>query len=192
MSTEKHNQELTIYEKLQTGEAIPMGIPGYEELPKGWERAAAILVKLNSATTIDDVRKYLGVLIGTEVEPSTTLYTPFSINYGMNLKLGKNIFINQNCQILDLGGVTIEDDVMIGPRVSLLSEDHPVNPKERKALIGKPILIKKGSWIGGSAIILAGVTVGENSVVAAGAVVTKDVPDNTLVAGVPAKIIKSP
>lgn len=191
MSTEKHNQDLTIYEKLQTGEAIPMGISGYEELPKGWERAATILVKLNSANSIDDVRKYLSVLIGTEVDPSTTLYTPFSINYGKNLKLGKNIFINQNCQILDLGGVTIEDDVMIGPRVSLLSEDHPVNPNERKALIGKPILIKKGSWIGGSATILAGVTVGENSVVAAGAVVTKDVPDNTLVAGVPAKIIKS-
>lgn len=179
-----------IYNLIQSGKAIPMDTPGFDILPEGFERAAAILQKLNTAVRIDDIRNYLSELTGREVDESTALYTPFSVNYGRNIKLGKNVFINQNCQMLDLGGITIEDNVMIGPRVSLLSEDHPVPPSQRAALIGKPILLKKGSWIGGSSTILAGVTIGENSVVAAGAVVTKDVPDNCVVAGVPARIIR--
>jgi acetyltransferase-like isoleucine patch superfamily enzyme len=89
-----------------------------------------------------------------------------------------------------LGGITIEDDVLIGPKVSLITENHPLNPKERKGLIGKPILIKKNAWIGANATILPGVTIGENSVVAAGAVVTKSVPANVVVAGNPAVVTK--
>ncbi len=90
-----------------------------------------------------------------------------------------------------LGGITIEDDVLIGPKVSLITENHPLNPEERKGLAGKPILIKKNAWIGANATILPGVTIGENAVVAAGAVVSKDVPDNTVVGGIPAKFIKN-
>ena len=90
-----------------------------------------------------------------------------------------------------MGGITIEDEVLIGPKVNLITENHPIDPKDRRALITKPILIKRKAWIGAGVTILPGVTIGENAVVAAGAVVTKDVPDNTIVAGVPAKIIKS-
>ena len=89
-----------------------------------------------------------------------------------------------------MGGITIRDEVLIGPKVSLITENHPLNPKQRKGLIGKPILIKKNAWIGANAIVLPGVTIGENSIVAAGAVVSKDVPDNTIVGGIPAKFIK--
>jgi acetyltransferase-like isoleucine patch superfamily enzyme len=92
---------------------------------------------------------------------------------------------------LDLGGITIEDDVLIGPKVSLITENHPVDPTNRKSLDLANIVIKKNAWIGAGAIILPGVTVGENAIVAAGAVVTKDVLDNTIVAGVPAKKIKN-
>jgi acetyltransferase-like isoleucine patch superfamily enzyme len=90
-----------------------------------------------------------------------------------------------------LGGIIIEDDVMIAPKVSLISESHPLDPSERKALVLGKVHIKKNAWIGAAATILPGVTVGENAVVAAGAVVSKDVPDNTVVAGVPARVIKS-
>jgi acetyltransferase-like isoleucine patch superfamily enzyme len=89
-----------------------------------------------------------------------------------------------------LGGITIEDGVLIAPKVSLLSEGHPLSPQERHALVPKPIHIKKNAWIGANATILQGVTIGENSVVAAGSVVSKDVPDNVVVGGTPAKIIK--
>ena len=91
---------------------------------------------------------------------------------------------------MDLGGITIEDDVLIGPKVSIITENHPINPDERKILDLKSVIIKRNTWIGANATILPGVTIGENSVVAAGAVVTKDVPTNTVVAGVPAKVIK--
>ena len=90
-----------------------------------------------------------------------------------------------------MGGITIEDDVMLGPNVQLITENHPINPSERKNLDLKPILIQKNAWIGAGAIVLPGVTVGKNSVVAAGSVVTKDVPANTVVGGVPAKFIKN-
>jgi len=89
-----------------------------------------------------------------------------------------------------LGGITIDDGVLIAPKVSLLSEGHGISPSERHSLIPKPVHIKKNAWIGAGATILQGVTVGENAVVAAGAVVSRDVPDNTIVAGVPARVVK--
>ena len=90
-----------------------------------------------------------------------------------------------------MGGITIEDDVLIGPKVNLITENHPLDPGDRKALLTKPIIIKRNAWIGAGATILPGVTIGENSVVAAGAVVSRDVLPNVVVGGVPAKIIRS-
>jgi len=90
-----------------------------------------------------------------------------------------------------MGGITIEDDVLVGPKVSLITENHPTDPSDRKTLTLKPILIKRNAWIGAGAIILPGVTIGENAIVAAGAVVSKDVADNTIVGGIPAKYLKN-
>src|SRR5690625_84447 len=109
---------------------------------------------------------------------------------GKNTRIGKNVFINFDCIFLDLGGITIGDNVLIAPRVSLLSEGHPLSPAERKSLVPGQIEIKNGAWIGANATILSGVTIGENSVVAAGAVVSDDVPDNVVVGGIPAKVIR--
>ena len=105
--------------------------------------------------------------------------------------MGKRVFINHACSFLDMGGIILEDDVLIGPKVNLITENHPLDPLERRGMLCKPILIKRNAWIGAGATILPGVTVGENSVVAAGAVVSKDVPSNTVVGGIPAKTIKT-
>lgn len=192
MSTEnQHTKTQNIFDRILLGEVVTFSDPDFYQLAEQSERAIGLLVDLNASKTLKDIRNHLSLLTEKDVDSSTTIYTPFSINYGKNLKLGNNVFINQNCQMLDLGGITIEDNVMIGPRVNLLSETHPVEPEQREALIGKPIHIKKHAWVGAGATILPGVTVGEHSVVAAGAVVSKDVPDRKMVAGVPAKIIKS-
>ena len=99
--------------------------------------------------------------------------------------------MNHGCSFLDLGGITIEDDVLIGPQVKLVTENHLVDPANRKSLDLNSIVVKKNAWIGAGAVILPGVTIGENSIVAAGAVVIQDVPSNTIVGGVPAKHIKN-
>jgi acetyltransferase-like isoleucine patch superfamily enzyme len=101
------------------------------------------------------------------------------------------VLIRFVCSFLDLGGIAIEDDVMIGPRVNLISKSHPLDTANRKVLVLDRILIKRNAWIGAAATILPGVTIGENSVVAAGAVVSKDIADKSVVAGVPARVIKS-
>ena len=100
------------------------------------------------------------------------------------------MFINANVMMVDLGGITIENEVLIGPGAYLISVNHKLDPQHRKELELKPVVIKQNAWIGAKATILPGVTVGKNAVVAANAVVTKDVPANTVVAGNPAKIIK--
>lgn len=140
--------------------------------------------------TPTEVRNLLSQITGSENDESTAVFTPLYINYGKHTKIGRNVFINFDCTFLDLGGITIEDDVFIAPKVSLLSEGHPVSSEDRHSLVPGPIHLKKNAWIGANATILPGVTVGENAVVAAGAVVSKNVPDNTIVGGIPARVIK--
>lgn len=146
---------------------------------------------MNNVTDPTEIRNLLSQITNTEIDESVAVFTPLYINYGKHTKIGKNVFINFDCVFLDLGGITIEDNVLIAPKVSLLSEGHPVSPDERHSLVPKPIRIKRNAWIGANATILQGVTIGENSVVAAGSVVSKDVPDNMIVGGIPAKIIKT-
>ena len=146
---------------------------------------------MNNASEPVEIRQLLSQITGSEIDDSVAVFTPLHINYGKNTRIGKNVFINFDCIFLDLGGITIEDDVQIAPKVSLLSEGHPLDPAKRQALVPKPVHIKKNAWIGASATILPGVTVGENAVVAAGAVVSKDVPANTVVGGIPAKVMKT-
>jgi acetyltransferase-like isoleucine patch superfamily enzyme len=154
-------------------------------------RSIRLSSDLNSSTDVNQIRDRLSEIIGTRIDESTTVFTPFHTNFGRNIKLGKRIFINHACSFLDMGGIIIEDDVLIGPRVNLVTENHPLNPADRKTVFPAPIVIKRNAWIGAGATILPGVTVGENAVVAAGAVVTSDVPPNTIVGGVPAKFIKA-
>jgi acetyltransferase-like isoleucine patch superfamily enzyme len=158
------------------------------------KRATAITAALNRLTfdDADEIRALFSELIGRKVHESFLLIPPFYTAAGNEIRVGRNVFVNQNCTFYDLGGLDIADDVMIGPNVSIITTSHPIEPSQRRAVtIGRPIVIEKGVWIATGATIIGGVTVGENSVVAAGSVVTRDVPANTLVGGNPARVIRS-
>lgn len=177
---------------MRAGEPLRKDDPDYARFAAVVARTIRLCVRMNAtATELDQVRSQLSDIIGTGIDESTTIFPPFYTNFGQFIHLGKNVFINHNCSFLDIGGITIEDDVQIGPSVKLTSENHPLDPNDRKTVILQPILIKRNAWIGAGATILPGVTVGENAIVAAGAVVSRDVPPNTVVAGIPAKVVKT-
>lgn len=184
------NTNKDIFDRMRAGEPIPFDDPQYSKIFEAVSRTIKLSAELNSSTDIDQIRERLSEIIGTPLDKSTRVFIPFHTNFGQFIRIGRNVFVNHACTFLDLGGITIEDDVLIGPRVSLISESHPLDPDDRKVLLLKPVLIKRNAWIGANATILPGVTVGENAVVAAGALVSTDVPANTVVGGVPAKIIR--
>jgi len=173
---------------------IPRRTPESAAMVANVRRAMAITARLNRLTfdDADEVRAMFSELIGKSVDDRFSLIPPFYTESGVNISVGRNVFVNQNCTFYDLGGLDIGDDVMIGPNVSLITTGHPIEPSQRRAfVIAKPIVIERNVWIAAGATIIGGVTVGENSVVAAGSVVTKDVPPNTLVGGNPARVIRS-
>jgi acetyltransferase-like isoleucine patch superfamily enzyme len=157
------------------------------------ERAIRMTERLN-ALPYDEreaIRATWSELTGQPVGETFNLIPPLYCDHGINIRVGRNVFINQRCQLNDIGGIEIGDDVMIGPGVSLITSGHPVDPSSRfDGITAAPIRIERNVWIGAGAMILQGVTIGENSVVAAGAIVTHDVPASTLAAGVPAKVIR--
>ncbi|MGY4727341.1 sugar O-acetyltransferase [Burkholderia pyrrocinia] len=173
---------------------IPRRTPESAAMVAEVKRAMAITARLNRLTFDDaaDVRTLFSELIGAQVDDGFVLIPPFHATGGAGMKIGRNVFVNQNCTFYDLGGLEIGDDVMTGPNVSLITSGHPVEPSRRRDfVVAKPIAIERNVWIGAGATIIGGVTVGEHSVVAAGAVVTRDVPPNTLVGGNPATVIRS-
>jgi maltose O-acetyltransferase len=124
------------------------------------------------------------------VGEGTLLRPPFYCDYGSNIHLGKNVFLNYNCVILDVVRVTIGEETRIGPAVQIYTADHPRDPAVRRSGLesGVPVTIGSNVWIGGGAIILPGVTIGDDAIVGAGSVVTRDVPAGATVAGNPARV----
>lgn len=158
------------------------------------ERAMAFTARINRLAHADapQVRDLFTELTARAPGPGFRLVPPFYTDHGANITVGSRVFINQGCTIYDLADVTIGDDVLIGPHVSLITSKHPVAPSLRRSLlVGRPIHIGDHVWLAAGATVIGGVTVGENSVVAAGSVVTHDVPPNVLVAGNPARIVRS-
>lgn len=181
-----------IFERDKSGEQISLGDPGYHKIRDVINQAQKITAELNNSYhEAEEIRKLFSRLTGVQVDDTFDLLPPFYTDFGKNIRVGRNVFINHACTFMDRGGITIEDDVLIGPKVNLITINHPLNPAKRRSTISTPIVIKKNAWIGVGAMVMPGVTIGENSIVSAGAVVTKDVPPNTVVAGVPAKIIKT-
>lgn len=150
-----------------------------------------LVQKLNSQpATPDEIREQVSAITGQEIDPSTEIRLPFYTDYGHNIHIGKGVFINNGATFTDLGGIEIHDRALIGPNASLISVNHPLEPAKRHLVELKKVVIDENAWVGSNATVLPGVTVGQNAVVAAGAIVTHDVPANTVVAGCPARIIK--
>ena len=140
----------------------------------------------------EEIRRSFEELTGKPVGDSFTLIPPFYTDHGLNITVGRAVFIGYDCAFTGHAAIDIADEVMIAHKVNLVTAGHPVEPDERRAHISAaPITIETNVWIGAAATVLPGVTIGAGSVVAAGAVVTRDVPPATLVAGVPATVIRN-
>lgn len=122
---------------------------------------------------------------------NATIRPPFFCDYGYNIRLGANAFLNFNCVILDVTWVEIGDRTQIGPAVQIYAADHPRDPVARRAGLenGKPVRIGANVWVGGGAIILPGITIGDDAIIGAGSIVTRDVPAGATVAGNPARFL---
>lgn len=156
-----------------------------------FQEAVRIGMELNMQYhTPEEIREIMGRLIGKKVDGSFRMFPPFYTDFGKNITIGKDVFINSGCHFQDQGGITIGDGALIGHNVVLATINHDLNPEENRKNHYAPITIGAHVWIGSNATILPGVTLGDWAVVAAGAVVTQDVPPRTVVGGVPAKVLK--
>ena len=157
-----------------------------------FQEAVRIGMELNGKYhTPEEIREIMGRLTGRKVDDSFRMFPPFYTDFGKNITIGKDVFINSGWHFQDQGGIQIGDGALIGHNVVLATINHALEPEENRKNHYAPIKIGAHVWIGSNATILPGVTLGEYAVVAAGAVVTKDVPPLTVVGGVPAKILKS-
>ena len=155
------------------------------------QEAMKILYFINNKyNTPNELRRWMSLLIHQELDEGFGLFPPFFTDCGKNIHLGKNVFINAGCRFQDQGGIYIGDGTFIGHNVILATLNHDLNPNTRADMYPKPIHIGKKVWIGSGAIVLPGVSIGDNSVIAAGSVVTKNVPENVVYGGNPAKFIK--
>lgn len=181
----------TFLQHLNQGLRIEGGSEIHQFMCELSDEALQITAKLNNAYhTPEEILGLMEQLTGKPIERSFRLFPPFYTDCGKNTHFGKDVFLNSGCRFQDQGGITIGDGALIGHNVVLATLNHDHNPKYRSDTIPAPIIIGKNVWIGANATVLPGVSIGDGAIVAAGAVVTKDVPENTVVGGVPAKIIK--
>jgi len=184
----KHMTEEKLNEYYSCGEIIPKEaqMQSHEQSIK----AQKITMEMNSRFhTPEELNTLFSELTGKTVT-DISIFPPFYTDYGKNITVGHHVFLNSGVCMQDQGGITIGDGTLIGHHVVLATLNHNEDPINRHELYGKPINIGKNVWIGSNATILQGVTIGDGAIIAAGAVVTKDVPENMIAAGVPAKVIR--
>lgn len=179
-------------EHVSRGREVEGGSEAHEYMTALAHEAMKLTAELNgSYHTPEEIRKLFSEITGKPVDKSFGMFPPFYTDCGKNISIGKNVFINSGCRFQDQGGIFIDDGALIGHNVVLATLNHDMAPKRRSTLHPAPIRIGKNVWIGANAVVVPGVTIGDGAVIAAGAVVTKDVPANTVAAGVPAKFIKT-
>ncbi len=181
-----------ILERDISGEPVSIDDADYGEIKEIITIAKRLTQEMN--TSICDAataRKYYTAITGQTVGEDFNLNPPFYTDFGRNIRVGRRVFINFGCIFMDRGGITIGDDAFIAPQVKLITENHGLAPDKRRYITSRSIVIGNNVWIGAGAIVLPGVKIGDNAVIGAGSVVTKDVEANTVVAGNPAKPIKT-
>ncbi len=179
------------YETIEQ-KAAERGLPVYQYMRTASQRAMQLTAKLNFAYhQPEEVVRLFSELIGKPVGEGFCLFPPFYTDYGQNITIGKNVFLNTSCHFQDQGGITIGDGTLIGHNVVLATLNHREDPERRNETVAAPIVIGKNVWIGANATVTPGVTIGDGAIVAAGAVVVRDVPPDTIVGGVPARVIRA-
>ncbi len=172
--------------------ARALGLPLHQYMRRASQRALRLTAIINgSYHEPEELAALMSELIGRPVGEGFCLFPPFSTDYGQNIAIGRNVFLNAGCHFQDQGGITIGDGALIGHGVVLATLNHEPDPARRNELRPAPIAIGRDVWIGARAVVTPGVTIGDGAIVAAGAVVTRDVPPRTVVAGVPARPIKT-
>lgn len=177
------------WQKMVSGELYD---PADEELVQARRRARGLLRELNALKDEqeDERRGILASLFGKGGE-SARVQPPFYCDYGTNIELGKHVFFNFNCVVLDVSRVSIGDYSIFAPAVQIYTATHPLDAELRRTReYGKPVVIGSDVWVGGGAIILPGVTIGSRTVIGAGSVVTRDIPDDVVAAGNPCRVIR--
>lgn len=178
-------------EHLNSGKPVIGGSDAHLFMHGVSQEALKITAEINgSYHEPDQLRALFSQLIGQPVDESFALFPPFHTDCGKNIHVGKNVFINMGCKFQDQGGIYIGDGTLIGHNVVLATLNHAKSPNDRGTMVPAPIHIGKHVWIGSNATVLPGVTIGDGAIVAAGAVVTRDVPENTIVGGVPASVMR--
>ena len=179
-------------EHVDSGALIEGGSEHHRFMHDAAQEAFQITAELNSGyRDPGEIRALLGRLTGRPVDDSVTVFPPFHSEFGKNLHLGKNVFINLGCRFQDTGGITIGDGTLIGHGTTLTTLNHAIDPARRADMTPSPVRIGRNVWLGAGVTVVPGVTIGNGAIVGAGSVVTKDVPADTVVAGVPARTIRT-
>ncbi len=179
-------------EHVDSGALIESGSEHHRFMHDAAQEAFQITAELNSGyRDPGEIRALLGRLTGRPVDDSVTVFPPFHSEFGKNMHLAKNVLINLGCRFQDTGGITIGDGTLIGHGSTLTTLNHAIDPARRADMTPSPIIIGRNVWLGAGVTVVPGVTIGNGAIVGAGSVVTKDVPADTVVAGVPARTIRT-
>ncbi len=182
---------MTVFEELRAGKSYDIRDEKYQREAHGeMKRCRHLCWQINS-TDPSDTQKIIELeneLLNGQMKDGCFFTPPFQVDLACCLRIGKNVFANHGLTVMSLGGITIEDGVMLGPEVGLFTVNH--EPNNIRVVKTKEIRIKKNAWIGARVNILPGVTIGENAIVGTGSIVTKDIPDHAVAVGNPARIVK--
>ena len=182
----------TFLEHVDRGALIEGGSEAHAFMHGAAQEALAVVAQINTGyRTPDEVRALLSRLTGRSVDDSVTVFPPFYSEFGKNLELGPGVFINMGCRFQDTGGISIGDGTLIGHGSTLTTLNHAVDPTKRADMIPARVVLGRNVWLGAAVTVLPGVTIGDGAIVGAGAVVTRDVPEHSIVGGVPAKLIRT-
>lgn len=189
--TDYESEMESLQRLLHSSTRVEGGSPEHMAMSRRAYDVRRLLMDLNcNYHTHDEIVELFSEITEKPVDPSFGLFPPFYTEFGKNITVGRNVFINAGCQFQDHGGIVLEDGVLVGHNTVIATLNHDQDYRRRSSLLPDPVRVCRDVWIGAGCVICPGVTIGEHSIVAAGAVVTKDVPPDVIVGGVPVRIIK--